>query len=100
MDGGHICQVWIQSVLYLHKTLCVQSKTLVYMRALNVYQITKYYWIIAFLRGDTPAERAGLRPGDRLITVNDVFVVFLPVSEVFKVLNMERTLVAWLEVER
>ena len=55
---------------------------------------------ILTLRGDTPAERAGLRLGDRLITVNDVFVVFLSSKEVLQVLNMNNTLVAWLEVER
>ena len=51
-------------------------------------------------RGNTPAERCGLRLGDRLITVNDVFVVFLTSQEVLQVLNMNNTLVAWLEVER
>ena len=57
-------------------------------------------WIeVAYVRSNTPAERAGLRSGDRLITVNDVFVVFLPVTQVINTLNKDGQLVAWLELE-
>merc|ERR1711915_957365 len=41
----------------------------------------------------------GLRPGDRLVTVNEVMVVFLPVFDVMKALNMDK-LVANIEFER
>lgn len=58
-------------------------------------------WIeVAYVRRNTPAERAGIRSGDRLITVNDVFVVFLPVNDVMNTLNRDKQLVAWLELER
>ena len=51
------------------------------------------------MRPGTSAATAGLRSGDRLVTVNEVFVVFLPVSEVMSALNMDQ-LVACVEFER
>ena len=51
------------------------------------------------MRPKTPAELYGLRPGDRLVTVNEVMVVFLPVFDVMKALNMDK-LVANIEFER
>merc|ERR1712117_98520 len=58
-------------------------------------------WIeVAYVRHQTPADAAGLKRGDRIITVNDTFVVFLPVTDVFNHLNKHQKLVAWLEVER
>ena len=38
------------------------------------------------------------RAGDRLVTVNDTFVVFLPVAEVEELLSEGGATVAWLEV--
>ena len=58
-------------------------------------------WVeVAYVRRDTPGHRAGVRRGDRLITVNDVFVVFSEVREVMEVLNSQGATVAWLELER
>ena len=58
-------------------------------------------WVeVAYVRRNTPAERAGVRSGDRLVTVNDVFVVFSEVREVMEVLNRQGATVAWLELER
>ena len=54
---------------------------------------------ISSIRPGTAADKAGLRPGDRLVTVNEVMVVFLPVSDVMIALNMNE-LVAYLEFER
>ena len=54
---------------------------------------------ISSIRPGTAADKAGLRPGDRLVTVNEVMVVFLPVSDVMMALNMNE-LVAYLEFER
>ena len=55
---------------------------------------------VAYVRANTPAHVAGIRRGDRLLTVNDTFVVFLPVRDVMDVLNSNSSLVAWLELER
>ena len=58
-------------------------------------------WVeVAYVRRSTPAARAGIRRGDRILTVNDVFVVFSEVRDVMEVLNRGGALVAWLEVER
>ena len=73
-------------------------------------------WVeVAYVRRDTPADLAGIRQpqlvsltssimwcvcraGDRLVTVNDTFVVFLPVAEVEELLSEGGATVAWLEV--
>ena len=54
---------------------------------------------IRHIRPGTSADIAGLRSGDRLVTVNEVLVVFLPVKDVMIALNMEE-LVANIEFER
>ena len=58
-------------------------------------------WVeVAYVRRNTPGDRAGVRRGDRLVTVNDVFVVFSDVREVMKILDRQGATVAWLELER
>jgi len=58
-------------------------------------------WVeVAYVRRGTPADCAGIRRGDRLISVNDTFTVFLPVLDVMETLNKDQKLVAWLEIER
>ena len=52
------------------------------------------------MRRGTPADCAGIRRGDRLISVNDTFTVFLPVLDVMETLNKDQKFVAWLEIER
>ena len=54
---------------------------------------------ISHVRPGTPAATAGLRSGDRLVTVNEVMVIFLPLSDVMMALNMDQ-LVANVEFER
>ena len=58
-------------------------------------------WVeVAYVRRNTPGAKAGIRRGDRLVTVNDEFVVFSEVREVMEALNRDGASVAWLEVER
>ena len=57
-------------------------------------------WVeVAAVRGHTPAASAGIRPGDRLVAVNQRLVVFLDPQEALKAMNVDPILLQ-LEFER
>ena len=70
-----------------------------FINSISIVIIDEYFLEISHVMPGKPAATAGLRSGDRLITVNEVMVIFLPISDVMMALNMDQ-LMAYVEFER
>ena len=70
-----------------------------FINSISIVITDEYFLEISHVMPGKPAATAGLRSGDRLITVNEVMVIFLPISDVMMALNMDQ-LMAYVEFER